>query len=309
MASDAASLVGVVGTFNADRLIHASLTEKGQRLEAGGLAYSVLALARLRPAWVVKPVAFMGEEHAPLFHPVLERCGARLDGLRSLPGPGNEVVLDCRVEEKPEEAFLRCPPLEGQHLEAALDCSRLLLNCTSGRDVDQAAWAAFRRAWRERHPQGWLQMDWHSLSLDWEPGRPRRLRRVPNAFAWLQDLDLLQLTLHETGSLVGRAPQRLEDATDLAMRLRHAGCRRVVVTDGARGFLYVDARGPRRQPAWPVSRVEDTTGCGDVLGASLLATLGSAWPLDRALPLAAQHAALVCAGSGLGSLEILEALS
>jgi sugar/nucleoside kinase (ribokinase family) len=66
--------------------------------------------------------------------------------------------------------------------------------------------------------------------------------------------------------------------------------------------------GPRRQAAWPVDQVEDTTGCGDVLGASLLATLGAGWPVDQALPLAARHAARVCAGTGLSSLDLLEAL-
>lgn len=301
--------VAVVGTFNVDLLLQASSSGRSlERREAGGLAYSVKALGALRPSWTLKPVAYMGEDHASLFHSLLNAHGARLDGLFPWPGPGNEVCLDCRVEEKPERAMLRCPPLDAVRLESLLDCSRVLLNCTSGRDVEPEAWAAVKRAWRGRHPRGWLQMDWHSLSLDWEAGRPRRLRRVPDAFRWLEDLDLVQLTLQECGSLVGRAPKRLEEAVDLALRMRGAGCRRVVVSDGSRGFLFVDAQGPRRQAAWPVDGVEDTTGCGDVLGASLLATLGAGWPVEEALPLAALHAAQVCAGTGLASLDVLKAL-
>lgn len=304
-----ASSVAVVGTFNVDLLLQTSpLGVPVEREEAGGLAYSVKALGALRPSWTPKPVAYLGEDHASLFLPVLEACGARRDALFPWKGPGNAVCLDCRVAEKPELAMLRCPPLDVVQLEAVLDCPRVLLNCTSGQDVEAEAWAATRKEWRRRHPRGWLQMDWHSLSLDWEPGRPRRLRRVPDAFHWLRDLDLVQLTLQECGSLVGRPPRRLEDAADLAMRLRGAGCRRVVVSDGARGFLFVDAMGPRRQAAWPMDQVEDTTGCGDVLGASLLATLGAGWPVDKALPLAARHAARVCAGTGLSSLDLLEAL-
>lgn len=303
-------MVALVGTFNADRLVHHDPAGCGTLLreEAGGLAYSLMALGRLRPKWHLRPVAFMADGHADLFRHVLAAAGVDASALVRVPGEGNAVTLDCRREDKPEEARLVYAPLAAHHLEAALSCDTLLLNCTSGRDVDPREWDTFRRRWREAHPTGWLQMDWHSLSLDWEPGRARRLRRVPDAFHWVKDLDLLQMTLHETGSVVGRPPQRLEDAVDLALRLRKAGCRRVVISDGARGFLFVDGAGPRRQDAWPLSSLVDTTGCGDVLGAALLATLGAGWQVEKALPLAAQVAGACCAAAGLGSLEVVRAV-
>lgn len=301
--------VAVVGTFNADRLLLRS--EHGEpelRSEAGGLAYSLKALSRLRPDWRLAPVAWLAEEQVELFRPLVDQPGIDPSGVLSVPGPGNEVCLDCTQECKPELATLRYPPLQEADLLPALESPRLLLNCTSGRDVDATGWETFRRQWRQRHPRGWLQMDWHSLSLDWVAGRPRRLRRVPGAFNWVRDLDLLQLTLTECGSLVGRGPRSLEEAVDLAFRLRQTGCRRVVISDGPRGFLFVDGHSARRQPAWPVPRLVDTTGCGDVLGAALLATLSDGWPVERALALAAQAAGKVCAGVGLPSLDSLQAV-
>lgn len=300
--------MALLGTLNLDLLLHGSLTDPRSILATGGLCYSLAALARLRPRARLLPVAWLAAEDAPHFQPVLERAGADRAGLAPCPGPGNRVRLDCRAPDKREWAELILPPLGSAELEPALDCPRLLLNCCSGRDVERGTWRAFRAHWRRRHPAGWLQLDWHSLSLDWEPGRARRLRRVPQAFSWLEDLDLLQLTLAETASLSGKPPHRLEDAADLVLGLRRAGCRRVVVTDGARGCLFADKQGVRRQAAWPVAEVRDTTGCGDVLGAALLATLGFGWPAERALPWAARAAGEVCAGVGLGSLDVLQAI-
>jgi len=297
-----------VGTFNLDVL---RLRRKGQEQAVrsmGGLAYSLGALLRLLPGVPMRPVAWLSTEDGPHLGPLLDDPRVEREGLRPWEGPGNHVELDCREPgAKPELAHLRVPPLDAAGLAPALDCTHLLLNCTSGRDVEPQAWRDLVSAWRSRHPRGWLQMDWHSLSLDWEEGRPRRPRRVPEAFRWLPGLDLLQLTLEECASLGGRAPRRLEEAPDFAWRVHKAGCRRVVVTDGARGLLYLDAAGPRRQEAWPAAAVVDTTGCGDVLGAALLASLGFGKPVAESLALAAERAGRVCAGAGLDSLSALSA--
>jgi len=294
----------MVGTLNLDRLIHGSARAPALTHAPGGLCYSLAAFSRLCPGRPLLPVAWLSREDAPVFAPCLDAPGMRREGLADIDGPGNRVTLDCRRTDKGEMAELRLPPLGRDQLEAARDCPWLLLNCSSGRDVAEGDWQAFRRDWRARHPRGWLQMDWHSLSLDWEEGRPRRPRRVPRAFGWLEDLDLLQLTLAETASLVGRPPRRLEEAADLLLRLRRAGCRRVVISDGPRGLLYGDGAGLRRQEAWPVAEVLDTTGCGDVLGAALLATLGQGWPAGPALATAARAAGMACGGLGPENLDL-----
>jgi hypothetical protein len=297
--------VALAGTFNLDTLLHGSVEAPQATVAVGGLCYSLLALARLLPGERLLPLAWLAAEDAPHFAPVLASTGCAVEGLCAVAGRGNHITLDCRRPDKPEVAELRLPPLAGEQLEGGLACPRFLLNCCSGRDVALETWRSFREEWRRRHPGGWLQLDWHSLSLDWREGRPRRLRQVPRAFDWVQDLDLLQMTLFEAGSLTGRPPRRLEDAADLVLRLRKAGCRRIVVTAGAAGLLFADGSGLRRQAAWPPSQVRDTTGCGDVLGAALLATLGRGWPVEDALPLAARMAGLACAGVGLAKLDAL----
>lgn len=301
--------VGLVGTFNLDLLLTQVDGEERLDKSPGGLCYSLGALRRLLPAAELLPLAWLSCEDEPEYRPLLSDPHLRTDGLRPWPGPGNHIQLDCRsAGAKPERAELRVPPLPAEALLPALSCAHLLLNCTSGRDVELDSWRDFVQLWRAAHPRGWLQMDWHSLSLDWREGEERRLRRVPRAFEWLGGLDLLQLTLEECGSLTARAPRSLEDSADLTFRLRKAGCRRVVVSDGARGFLLADGGGLHRQSAWVPARLLDTTGCGDVLGAALLSTLGCGWSREAALPFAAEAAGRVCEGLGLASLEALTAL-
>jgi ribokinase len=57
-----------------------------------------------------------------------------------------------------------------------------------------------------------------------------------------------------------------------ATRLRDAGARRVIVTLGGEGLLFVDADGPHRQPA-PAAVARDTTGAGDVFCGTFAAAL------------------------------------
>lgn len=304
------ALVGAIGTLNLDRL-RLPAPGGGERLveTPGGLCHSLGALRRLLPAAAIRPVAWLAAEDAPRFRPPLEAWGLDRAGLSERPGPGNRVTLDCRLDSKPELAELRLPPLGDGQLEPALACGVLLVNLTSGLEFSLPAWLGFRERWRRAWPAGWLQLDWHSLSLDHEPGRPRRPCRVPDWQAWVEDLDLLQLTLAECASLDGASRGELEQALPLMERILAAGCRRAVVTDGARGALWLDGDGVLRQAAAPADAVVDTTGCGDVFGAALLAARWLGHDAPTALAAAARAAAATLSAAGLDALERIEPLS
>jgi sugar/nucleoside kinase (ribokinase family) len=67
----------------------------------------------------------------------------------------------------------------------------------------------------------------------------------------------------------------------------------VGITDGVRGSWLFTAAGIRlHQPAYPVPRVVDTTGCGDSYHGAFLFGLARAWPLPRCAALAAAVAAM-----------------
>lgn len=81
--------------------------------------------------------------------------------------------------------------------------------------------------------------------------------------------------------------------TLLGMGLRHAG-----VTQGAAGYLWLDAAGiPRRQPAFPVRPV-DTNGAGDAFHGAFAWALAGGLPVAGAAHLASATAALKCLAPG-----------
>jgi fructokinase len=71
-----------------------------------------------------------------------------------------------------------------------------------------------------------------------------------------------------------------ESMASVAARWRACGAGMVVVTDGPRGALALNAGGACHAPAWPVSMV-DTVGAGDSFMSALLAEVAERDLLDR----------------------------
>jgi sugar/nucleoside kinase (ribokinase family) len=86
-----------------------------------------------------------------------------------------------------------------------------------------------------------------------------------------------------------------------------------ILTDGARGFI---AGSPdlavRHYPGFPVEKVVDATGAGDLFRAGMLFGLDRSWPVERCLRFASVAGALACGSFGatvdVPSLAEIEAL-
>jgi len=85
------------------------------------------------------------------------------------------------------------------------------------------------------------------------------------------------------------------DARAAAMALVQPGRKTVIVTQGARGGVYVDAAASRpvvqTYGIYPVE-VVDTTGCGDVFHGAYCMALVKGWPLEERVRFASAVAAL-----------------
>lgn len=105
-------------------------------------------------------------------------------------------------------------------------------------------------------------------------------------------VDTLVPNEHEARLLSGQ-----RDPARAARALRRRGCRRVVVTLGARGALVSDEKGER---TWPAVRVRpvDTVGAGDCFTAWLAVGLAEGLDLDAATHRALRAAALAVTRSG-----------
>jgi ribokinase len=91
-----------------------------------------------------------------------------------------------------------------------------------------------------------------------------------------------------------------EDPVQAVRRIRELGCRRVVVTLGARGALIADQAGERRIAA-PRVKVADTVGAGDCFTAWLATGFAEGLSLDAAAARAVRAASICVTRSGAQS--------
>jgi ribokinase len=119
---------------------------------------------------------------------------------------------------------------------------------------------------------------------------PAPARALPEAL--LRLTDTLVPNEHEAALLTGQS-----DPARAARALLRKGCRRVVVTLGARGALLADATGLRLLKAVKVKPV-DTVGAGDCFTAWLAVGLAEGLSLDDAAKHAMQAAAIAVTRPG-----------
>jgi ribokinase len=119
---------------------------------------------------------------------------------------------------------------------------------------------------------------------------PAPVRKLPTTL--LRAVDTLIPNEHEAALLTGHArPDRA------ARTLLARGCRRVVITLGARGALLADTSGIRRLPAPRVKPV-DTVGAGDCFTSWLAVGLAEGLSLDTAARRAIRAAAIAITRPG-----------
>ncbi len=101
-----------------------------------------------------------------------------------------------------------------------------------------------------------------------------------------------------------------EELEAVALALRGAPCRVLVITDGLRGSYVWDEHGSCfHQPAITIGQTVDTTGCGDVYHGAFLHGVQKGWPWRDCASFASQAAALNAEGlGGRYACERLEAL-
>jgi len=249
--------------------------------EWGGISYSLAALdATLSDDWQIVPLIKVGQDLAT-------RASAFLKTLRHLapdtrfievPVSNNRVTLRYyQLERRCEQMSGGVPPWTwpelGPHVR---DLDALYVNFISGYELDLETAQLLRRGFPR-----FLYADLHSLFLGKEPDGTRVPRPLPDAPAWFGCFDMVQLNDEELEQL-GADP--LVTAAGALAR----GCTTLVVTLGSRGAAYFTGnpvRTARIPPEGLTIEAGDPTGCGDVFGASVVASLVAGGRLEEALRL------------------------
>jgi len=283
--------LGVLGTMVWDTIVGRDPAEPPLE-EWGGIGYALAGLdAALPEGWEIVPLVKVGRDLAG-------RADAFLRALHRVPPAARFVEVpepNPRVKLFYQSSERRCEGLRGgvppwtwpELGPMVADLDALYVNFITGFEATLETMQALRRAFHRP-----LYGDLHSLSLGIRGDGERHLRPLDAPLAWLRCFDVTQVNEDEMGQL---GP----DPLALAALALEGGVRAVVVTLGSRGAVYVASRTTGLFAAEAVApggvvrtaRVAaeggplegDPTGCGDVFGATLTASLLAGQDLGPAL--------------------------
>jgi hypothetical protein len=247
--------------------------------EWGGISYSLAALdATLGADWQIVPLVKVGRDLAARANQFLGSLQHVAPGARFLevPAPNNRVTLRYyQLERRCEQMSGGVPPWTWPELGPQVrDLDALYVNFISGYELDLETAQVLRHGFPR-----FLYADLHSLFLGKEPDGTRVPQPLPNAPAWFGCFDAVQLNEDEFQQL---GPDPLVVAAGALTR----GCRTLVVTLGARGAAYFTGT-PVRSALIPAPAAlaadGDPTGCGDVFGAAVAASLVAGASLEEAV--------------------------
>ncbi|HEU5261889.1 MAG TPA: carbohydrate kinase family protein [Gemmatimonadales bacterium] len=271
--------LGVVGSMVWDTIYGRDPAQPAIE-EWGGIAYSLAALdATLPDDWVIVPIVKVGRDLARKADGFLRTVRHVTSGTRfiEVPEPNNRVTLRYyALERRCEQMAGGVPPWTWPELGPHVaDLDALYVNFISGYEMDLGTAQFLRRGFPR-----FIYADLHSLFLGKEADGTRVPRPLPNAPAWCGCFDVVQANEEEMQQLG-------DDPLGVAATVLAQGCRTLVVTLGAKGVAYFTGHPVRTAliPAEGAPGLEggDPTGCGDVFGATVFASLLAGVPLEEAL--------------------------
>ena len=272
--------LGVIGSMVWDTIYGRDPAQPATE-EWGGIAYSLAAFdATLGDEWQIVPLIKVGRDLAPRAAAFLGTLRHVATGARfvEVPGPNNRVTLRYyQRERRCEQMTGGVPPWTWPELGPQVqDLDAVYVNFISGYELALESAQQLRQGF-----PGFLYADLHSLFLGKEPDGTRVARPLPDAPSWFGCFDMVQLNEEELEQL---GPDPFAVAAAALTR----GCRTLVVTLGARGAAYFTGSPVRtaRIPADDATMdAGDPTGCGDVFGATVVASLVGGAALEDALRL------------------------
>ncbi len=272
--------LGVIGSMVWDTIFGRDPAQPAVE-EWGGISYSLAALdATLGDDWQIVPLIKVGRDLAPRAAVFLGTLQHVAPGARfvEVPASNNRVTLRYyQRERRCEQMTGGVPPWTWPELGPQVrDLDAVYVNFISGYELSLETAQLLRRGFPR-----FLYADLHSLFLGKEPDGTRVPRPLPDAPAWFGCFDLVQLNEDEFQQLGA-------DPFVVAAGALARGCRSLIVTLGARGAAYFTGT-PVRTARIPTDEAPvpdgDPTGCGDVFGAAVVASVLAGAGLEDALRL------------------------
>ncbi|MCE1117990.1 MULTISPECIES: ribokinase [Pseudomonas] len=279
--------VVVVGSLNMDLVARAQRLPRGGETLAGDSFFTVpggkganqaVAVARLGAS--VAMVGNVGDDaYGQQLRKALEVEGVDCQGVSICPGVSSGVALIV-VDAASQNAIVIIPggnglltPESVQRFDALLQHAEVII-CQLEVPTETVAW---------------------TLARGRELGKTVILNPAPATgplpAGWYADIDYLTPNESEAEALTGVAVTDLDSARRAGEQLIQLGARKVIVTLGAQGALFVDGQGDRHFPVAPVKAV-DTTAAGDTFIGGFAAGLARGLSREDAIVFGQRAAAL-----------------
>lgn len=293
--------ITVIGTINRDIV---RFPNRKVKESLGGVLYTILTLANLSPPdGEITPIANVGRD---IYETVMKILGEyeniNLSGINRTDCNNNTVHLRLAANnERNEHTDLNLLHIDFEQIGPHIDCDALMLNFTSGFDLKLETVESVIQACA-----GLIYIDIHSLTLGIDDLKHRYRKKIPRWRRWIAGTDFVQLTADEAWSFyVGNnfgENESFEVGREIA-RIINKAC---LMTQGAKGLMIFTHESEYRAKAEIVDNPLDSTGCGDVFGASFLIEYLKTSDILSAARYANRIAAAKCEFTGTESLSTLK---
>jgi len=291
----------LVGTINKDSITYPD----GRQLSSyGGLLYSIVPLAQLTgAACKISPIVNLGKDcHEDVFRILNQYPNVNTELVTVVEEANNHCHLTYTSQEFKQEILSGGVPLiKYSALKKALHSDLFLLNFISGNDINLETLDKFRSEY-----SGQIYIDIHSLTLGKTNSGQRYLRQPDRWQDYCSAADYLQMNIEEFKLLSGKE-LTLDNQKLFFEQFGKHRLRALLVTCGNQGAYLTGQISSNtdclRISTEPALADADTTGCGDIFGASFCAGILSSMTIESSARLAVRTASRACSFRGIESLN------
>ncbi len=302
--------ITVIGHFTIDEIHGLSSKDKTPVTTTGGIFYSLATLAALMSRNdVIRPVFGVGDKDYDAFVKGLQEFpNINAEGIYRFKGESNRVsiFLNGGTEPRTECSKRIAEPIPFSRIKPYMDADAILINMVSGFDITLDTLDKIRMSVRESRTP--IHFDFHSLTLGIDKEYKRFRRPLTEWRRWCFMVDSIQLSEEEA---VGLTAERFDEPT-LVNHLMPLMVNTLLITRGDRGVTAVLQKNKKLTrydiPAASQTGPVDTTGCGDVFGATFLHTWLKEKDPVRAAEAANRAAAYKSTFAGTDGLRTLPAI-